>query len=174
MRNVKIHFLYLLQCTSNSLNQNASPRHHRALSTSARLICAWSQESLWSLNLGNLSLTSKRQKRRLTWKGFVFSVSGEDFIQHNQRFLCRIYPAGSRTSSSNYNPQEFWNVGCQLGEREKREEKELPYLEWTSLSLYKCLISQHSCKSKLTHTVHAVWHHCSEDVCQHSPYFDSC
>lgn len=41
--------------------------------------------------------------------------SGKDFVLHNQRFLSRIYPAGSRTSSSNYNPQEFWNVGSQLG-----------------------------------------------------------
>ncbi|XP_069384789.1 1-phosphatidylinositol 4,5-bisphosphate phosphodiesterase zeta-1-like isoform X1 [Paralichthys olivaceus] len=40
--------------------------------------------------------------------------SGADFVQHNQKFLCRIYPAASRTSSSNYNPQEFWNVGSQL------------------------------------------------------------
>lgn len=49
----------------------------------------------------------------------VLSLSGADFIRHNQRFLSRIYPAGSRTSSSNYNPQEFWNIGSQLGELEK-------------------------------------------------------
>ncbi|XP_071382007.1 1-phosphatidylinositol 4,5-bisphosphate phosphodiesterase zeta-1-like [Centroberyx affinis] len=41
-------------------------------------------------------------------------ASGPEFVQYNQRFLSRIYPAGSRTSSSNYNPQEFWNVGSQL------------------------------------------------------------
>ncbi|XP_041852277.1 1-phosphatidylinositol 4,5-bisphosphate phosphodiesterase zeta-1-like isoform X2 [Melanotaenia boesemani] len=40
--------------------------------------------------------------------------SGSDFVQHNQRFLSRIYPAGTRPFSSNYNPQEFWNVGSQL------------------------------------------------------------
>ncbi|XP_054844573.1 1-phosphatidylinositol 4,5-bisphosphate phosphodiesterase zeta-1 [Eublepharis macularius] len=37
-----------------------------------------------------------------------------EFVQHNVRFLSRIYPKGTRTNSSNYNPQEFWNVGCQL------------------------------------------------------------
>ncbi|XP_048357459.1 1-phosphatidylinositol 4,5-bisphosphate phosphodiesterase zeta-1 [Sphaerodactylus townsendi] len=37
-----------------------------------------------------------------------------EFVQHNTRFITRIYPKGTRTSSSNYNPQEFWNVGCQL------------------------------------------------------------
>ncbi|CAL8375742.1 unnamed protein product [Arctogadus glacialis] len=41
-------------------------------------------------------------------------ASGPDFILHNQRCLSRIYPAGSRTSSSNYNPQEFWSIGSQL------------------------------------------------------------
>uniref|UniRef100_A0A672ID13 Phosphoinositide phospholipase C n=1 Tax=Salarias fasciatus TaxID=181472 RepID=A0A672ID13_SALFA len=41
-------------------------------------------------------------------------VKAADFVRHNQRFISRIYPRGSRTSSSNYNPQEFWNVGAQL------------------------------------------------------------
>ncbi|XP_013872247.1 1-phosphatidylinositol 4,5-bisphosphate phosphodiesterase zeta-1 [Austrofundulus limnaeus] len=44
----------------------------------------------------------------------LVKASGAEFVQHNQRFLSRIYPAGYRTSSSNYNPQEFWNVGSQL------------------------------------------------------------
>eukprot|EP00795_Rhopilema_esculentum_P013079 gene13079-3863_t len=38
----------------------------------------------------------------------------EEFISYNKRFLSRIYPAGKRVDSSNYNPQEFWNCGCQL------------------------------------------------------------
>ncbi|CAG0889393.1 unnamed protein product [Darwinula stevensoni] len=37
-----------------------------------------------------------------------------DFINYNQRQLCRIYPHGLRTSSSNYYPHTFWNVGCQI------------------------------------------------------------
>lgn len=40
----------------------------------------------------------------------------EEFISYNKRFLSRIYPAGKRVDSSNFNPQEFWNCGCQLGE----------------------------------------------------------
>ena len=58
--------------------------------------------------------------------------SGADFVLHNQRFLSRIYPAGSRTSSSNYNPQEFWNVGSQLGESVWERERE---------RMYACLIT---------------------------------
>lgn len=28
--------------------------------------------------------------------------------------MSRIYPKGTRMDSSNYNPQPFWNVGCQM------------------------------------------------------------
>uniref|UniRef100_A0A8D2M9C7 Phosphoinositide phospholipase C n=1 Tax=Zonotrichia albicollis TaxID=44394 RepID=A0A8D2M9C7_ZONAL len=41
-------------------------------------------------------------------------VSASQFIAHTTRFITRIYPKGSRMKSSNYNPQEFWNVGCQM------------------------------------------------------------
>ncbi|KAM6955608.1 1-phosphatidylinositol 4,5-bisphosphate phosphodiesterase delta-4-like [Lycodopsis pacificus] len=40
--------------------------------------------------------------------------AGTDFVQYNTRQLSRIYPGGLRTESSNYNPQEMWNVGCQI------------------------------------------------------------
>ncbi|XP_040291278.1 1-phosphatidylinositol 4,5-bisphosphate phosphodiesterase zeta-1 [Bufo bufo] len=40
--------------------------------------------------------------------------SAQEFIQHTRRFITRIYPKGSRTDSSNFYPQEFWNVGCQM------------------------------------------------------------
>ncbi|XP_015279857.1 PREDICTED: 1-phosphatidylinositol 4,5-bisphosphate phosphodiesterase delta-1-like, partial [Gekko japonicus] len=40
--------------------------------------------------------------------------SGTSFIRHNSRQLSRIYPAGWRTDSSNYNPVDMWNVGCQI------------------------------------------------------------
>lgn len=38
-----------------------------------------------------------------------------DFVKHSNIQLCRIYPAGTRTDSSNYSPVDMWNVGCQLG-----------------------------------------------------------
>ncbi|KAG7503309.1 hypothetical protein JOB18_035860 [Solea senegalensis] len=40
--------------------------------------------------------------------------TGTDFVQYNTRQLSRIYPSGLRTDSSNYNPQDMWNVGCQI------------------------------------------------------------
>nr|XP_033777849.1 1-phosphatidylinositol 4,5-bisphosphate phosphodiesterase eta-2 isoform X2 [Geotrypetes seraphini] len=36
------------------------------------------------------------------------------FIRFNQYQLSRIYPSSYRVDSSNYNPQPFWNAGCQL------------------------------------------------------------
>ncbi|XP_058620743.1 1-phosphatidylinositol 4,5-bisphosphate phosphodiesterase delta-1a isoform X1 [Onychostoma macrolepis] len=40
--------------------------------------------------------------------------SGTAYIHHNMDKLSRIYPAGSRTDSSNYNPVPLWNAGCQI------------------------------------------------------------
>ncbi|XP_053091006.1 1-phosphatidylinositol 4,5-bisphosphate phosphodiesterase eta-1 isoform X2 [Pangasianodon hypophthalmus] len=38
----------------------------------------------------------------------------ERFLNFNQRQLSRIYPSAYRIDSSNFNPQTYWNVGCQL------------------------------------------------------------
>ncbi|XP_027030599.2 1-phosphatidylinositol 4,5-bisphosphate phosphodiesterase delta-1a isoform X1 [Tachysurus fulvidraco] len=40
--------------------------------------------------------------------------SATEFIHHNMDKLSRIYPAGTRTDSSNYNPVTMWNAGCQI------------------------------------------------------------
>ncbi|XP_052007992.1 1-phosphatidylinositol 4,5-bisphosphate phosphodiesterase eta-1 [Xyrauchen texanus] len=38
----------------------------------------------------------------------------ERFLTFNQCQLSRIYPSAYRIDSSNFNPQTYWNVGCQL------------------------------------------------------------
>lgn len=50
-------------------------------------------------------------------KAFVFYcfLLAMAFTHHNMDKLSRIYPAGARTDSSNYNPVHMWNVGCQIG-----------------------------------------------------------
>ncbi|XP_062302907.1 1-phosphatidylinositol 4,5-bisphosphate phosphodiesterase delta-4 isoform X2 [Osmerus eperlanus] len=40
--------------------------------------------------------------------------AGADFVHHNSRQLTRVYPSGLRTDSSNFNPQDMWNAGCQI------------------------------------------------------------
>ncbi|NWR60706.1 PLCB2 phosphodiesterase, partial [Bucorvus abyssinicus] len=36
------------------------------------------------------------------------------FVEYNKRQMSRIYPKGTRMDSSNYMPQMFWNIGCQM------------------------------------------------------------
>ncbi|XP_072198258.1 inactive phospholipase C-like protein 1 [Excalfactoria chinensis] len=38
----------------------------------------------------------------------------EDFVNYNKKFLSRVYPSAMRIDSSNLNPQDFWNCGCQI------------------------------------------------------------
>ncbi|XP_076851826.1 1-phosphatidylinositol 4,5-bisphosphate phosphodiesterase delta-3-A isoform X2 [Brachyhypopomus gauderio] len=40
--------------------------------------------------------------------------SGKRFVRFNCSHLSRIYPSGQRLQSSNYNPQDMWNGGCQM------------------------------------------------------------
>ncbi|XP_029968482.1 1-phosphatidylinositol 4,5-bisphosphate phosphodiesterase delta-4 [Salarias fasciatus] len=55
-----------------------------------------------------MSSFSESKARRLA------KEAGADFVQYNMRQLSRVYPGGLRTDSSNYNPQDMWNVGCQI------------------------------------------------------------
>ena len=38
-----------------------------------------------------------------------------EVVDYNTRQISRIYPAGTRTDSSNYDPFPYWNAGCQFG-----------------------------------------------------------
>ncbi|XP_054828199.1 1-phosphatidylinositol 4,5-bisphosphate phosphodiesterase beta-2 isoform X2 [Eublepharis macularius] len=44
----------------------------------------------------------------------LLSKSSIQFVDYNKRQMSRIYPKGTRMDSSNYMPQMFWNVGCQM------------------------------------------------------------
>lgn len=39
---------------------------------------------------------------------------GREYVQHNAFQMSRIYPAGSRVDSSNYDPVPMWMAGCQV------------------------------------------------------------
>ena len=62
-----------------------------------------STESYWEMNS-----FSESQALKLAMS------CGEEFVNHNKKFLSRIYPNGMRIDSSNYNPQDLWNCGCQM------------------------------------------------------------
>ncbi|GAB6028887.1 hypothetical protein CHUAL_004687 [Chamberlinius hualienensis] len=44
----------------------------------------------------------------------LIADEAEEFVEHTKRQLVRIYPGGTRTHSSNYDPLPMWNVGCQV------------------------------------------------------------
>ncbi|XP_058937561.1 1-phosphatidylinositol 4,5-bisphosphate phosphodiesterase zeta-1 [Kogia breviceps] len=44
----------------------------------------------------------------------LLKLRANEFILHTTKFITRIYPKATRADSSNFNPQEFWNVGCQM------------------------------------------------------------
>ncbi|XP_076033546.1 inactive phospholipase C-like protein 1 isoform X2 [Oratosquilla oratoria] len=46
--------------------------------------------------------------------GKLSHTSAEELVNHNKDYLTRVYPNPSRVDSSNYNPQDFWNAGCQM------------------------------------------------------------
>jgi phosphatidylinositol phospholipase C eta len=61
-------------------------------------------------------------KRHYDWYCWSFSEgaatsrakTSSNYIDWNRTHMSRIYPAGNRFDSSNYNPQPFWNTGCQV------------------------------------------------------------
>ncbi|NWT18349.1 PLCB2 phosphodiesterase, partial [Vireo altiloquus] len=46
--------------------------------------------------------------------GDLLSKFPVQFVEYNKRQMSRIYPKGTRMDSSNYQPQMFWNMGCQM------------------------------------------------------------
>ncbi|XP_051918314.1 1-phosphatidylinositol 4,5-bisphosphate phosphodiesterase beta-3 [Hippocampus zosterae] len=68
----------------------------------------------------SFELTTKRRKffemsSFVETKGMdTLKSSPSEFVEYNKNQLSRIYPKGTRVDSSNYIPQLFWNVGCQM------------------------------------------------------------
>ncbi|XP_055770499.1 1-phosphatidylinositol 4,5-bisphosphate phosphodiesterase eta-1-like, partial [Salvelinus fontinalis] len=67
-----------------------------------------SQEGLDDSTPGNVLSFSETRAQQLV------NHRAERFLCVNQRQLSRIYPSAYRIDSSNFNPQLYWNVGCQL------------------------------------------------------------
>lgn len=73
---------------------------------------------IFSLSL-SLSLTERNKYFEMSsfveTKGMDTLKSAPiEFVEYNKKQLSRIYPKGTRVDSSNYMPQLFWNVGCQM------------------------------------------------------------
>ena len=84
----------ILPLHSTSVSEGKRSLHHRwNLSEQSGQVCTFSE------NAGLRLATS----------------DAEEFVNYNKRFISRISPGTWRVDSSNLNPQDFWNVGCQMG-----------------------------------------------------------
>ncbi|XP_067825229.1 1-phosphatidylinositol 4,5-bisphosphate phosphodiesterase delta-3-like [Heptranchias perlo] len=63
----------------------------------------WSKQAAYETS----SFSETKAKKLIAENGFSFVI-------HNTLQLSKVYPLGSRVDSSNFNPQEMWNGGCQL------------------------------------------------------------
>ncbi|XP_068604489.1 1-phosphatidylinositol 4,5-bisphosphate phosphodiesterase delta-1-like [Brachionichthys hirsutus] len=61
-------------------------------------------------NLGFYEMSSFKEGKAVA----LAEEHANAYVRHNVEKLSRIYPAGSRTDSSNYNPVPLWNAGCQI------------------------------------------------------------
>jgi phosphatidylinositol phospholipase C, delta len=110
--------------TTNAVYRHAKEersKHRRSDSrdASAKLSALISIQSVAYEGVDNLAYLAGRQPYHCTsyseGKGRkVLQASSAGLIQINTACLSRVYPAGARFDSSNYNPQPFWNCGCQL------------------------------------------------------------
>uniref|UniRef100_A0A3B5L2E2 Phosphoinositide phospholipase C n=1 Tax=Xiphophorus couchianus TaxID=32473 RepID=A0A3B5L2E2_9TELE len=61
---------------------------------------------------------SKWRRRHYEMSSFVETKAIEILktfpFEYNKKQMSRIYPKGTRVDSSNYMPQLFWNIGCQM------------------------------------------------------------
>ncbi|KAM8933363.1 inactive phospholipase C-like protein 1 [Pelodytes ibericus] len=64
--------------------------------------------SMKSQNYGEVCSFSESQASRIA------NEYPEDFVNYNKKSLSRVYPSPMRIDSSNLNPQDFWNCGCQI------------------------------------------------------------
>ncbi|XP_077436018.1 1-phosphatidylinositol 4,5-bisphosphate phosphodiesterase eta-2a isoform X13 [Vanacampus margaritifer] len=104
----------------SSSSASRAPLHHnkkkktmklsRALSDLVKYTCSVGlydieAQANCSWQVSSLSETKAHQ---------VMQQKASSFNHFNQRQLARIYPSSYRVDSSNFNPQPFWNAGCQL------------------------------------------------------------
>ena len=67
------------------------------------------EESVTKGSFVNMSSFSENEALKL-----IENDAGRQYVQHNAYQLSRIYPAGSRVDSSNYDPVPMWMAGCQV------------------------------------------------------------
>ena len=84
------------------------------------------------------------------------------WIEHNKRQLSRIYPAGRRTDSSNYEPMPMWLCGNQVGESVVQYAalvlvpQPVTCYRFTCTCTYTCTLYVHVCGKSLGRSTGAL------------------
>ncbi|XP_008823938.1 1-phosphatidylinositol 4,5-bisphosphate phosphodiesterase delta-4 isoform X2 [Nannospalax galili] len=103
--------------------QELTPRNRKKKKNSTLILCpALSALVVYLRTVSFQSFTHSRENYHIydissfseTKARNLIKEAGNEFVQHNAWQLCRVYPSGLRTDSSNFNPQELWNAGCQI------------------------------------------------------------
>ncbi|KAG8343141.1 putative phosphoinositide-specific phospholipase C [Trypanosoma vivax] len=105
-----------------------SERDKKGKVISAKLSRIISIESVVFKGVEDLDYLKSRQPYHCTSfaEGAASKLAGSksnEFIALNNCCLSRVYPSGIRVTSSNFNPQPFWNAGCQLVALNLQSEK---------------------------------------------------
>uniref|UniRef100_A0AAY4BL27 Phosphoinositide phospholipase C n=1 Tax=Denticeps clupeoides TaxID=299321 RepID=A0AAY4BL27_9TELE len=92
-----------LQTFHHLFRKKKTMKLSRALSDLVKYTKSVAASATWQVS--SLSETKAHQ---------IMQQKPGQFVHFNQRQLSRIYPSSYRVDSSNFNPQPFWNAGCQL------------------------------------------------------------
>uniref|UniRef100_A0A6J0UP01 Phosphoinositide phospholipase C n=1 Tax=Pogona vitticeps TaxID=103695 RepID=A0A6J0UP01_9SAUR len=105
-----------------ALPKKAPPKKDKDKGHKVKVAMLLSELVIFTASRKFVSFEDSREKQKFYQNNSIGEVKGQklikkkapDFVSHTVRFITRIYPKGTRTDSSNYDPQEFWNVGCQM------------------------------------------------------------
>ncbi|XP_077368059.1 1-phosphatidylinositol 4,5-bisphosphate phosphodiesterase eta-2a [Festucalex cinctus] len=104
----------------SSSSASRAPLHHNKKKKTMKLSRALSDLVKYTCSVGLYDIEAQAN---CNWQVSSLSeTKGHQVMQQkvgsfnhfNQRQLSRIYPSSYRVDSSNFNPQPFWNAGCQL------------------------------------------------------------
>ncbi|CDQ94369.1 unnamed protein product [Oncorhynchus mykiss] len=108
-------FTSVLMCLYNKTHMSGENLRKIQPGSGKSEVCSFSthchSKIQWWPKERGLSQVSGREPRARDAR----SCETNSYIHHNVDKLSRIYPAGTRTDSSNYNPVPLWNAGCQIG-----------------------------------------------------------
>ncbi|XP_004407474.1 PREDICTED: 1-phosphatidylinositol 4,5-bisphosphate phosphodiesterase eta-2 [Odobenus rosmarus divergens] len=98
-------------CMNQASRQKKTMKLSRALSDLVKYTKSVGMHDVEAEGEGTRALVSSFSETRAQQ---ILQQKPAQYLRFNQHQLSRIYPSSYRVDSSNYNPQPFWNAGCQM------------------------------------------------------------